>query len=122
MAETAKIVRRELTAEEKRKVEATRVWARLHEDEIRELAKVYREHPGSSVAQLSDVVELLKMERLRQSLSLAQLQERTGNESLDLSSLETDAAANPTISTLQRYANALGKRLYVVIDDLPEPT
>lgn len=119
MQRKAKHVRRELTADEKRRVQETRRWAQEHESEIRELAKIHRDHPSDSIASLTDTLALLKAERLRQQLSLSDIQARTGIERPNLSRLENEAEANPTIATLMRYAEALGKQLLVVLDDLP---
>ena len=71
------------------------------------------------MARLEDALALLKAERLRQELSLSDIQQRTGIERPNLSRLENEVEANPTIATLVRYAEALGKRLLIVLDDLP---
>ena len=119
MKREAKRIRRELTPQEREKVNASRHWAQEHEPEIRQLAKIYRDHPSDTPATLKDVVALLKAERIRQQLSLADVQERTGIERPNLSRLENEVEANPTIATVMRYAEALGKQLLVVMDDLP---
>ena len=60
---------------------------------------------------------MLKAERLRQGLSLSDVEARTGIERPNLSRLENEAKANPTVSTLTRYAEALGKKLLIVLAD-----
>jgi len=50
-------------------------------------------------------------------LSLAEVSERTGMERPNLSRLENEAESNPTIATLTRYAEALGKRLFIALAD-----
>jgi len=62
-------------------------------------------------------VTLLKVERERMGLSLADVSERTGIERPNLSRLENDAESNPTIATLIRYADALGKHLTIALAD-----
>lgn len=119
MPRKARHVRRELTPDEKLRVQETRRWAEDHEPEIRQLAKIQRDQPSGSIASLEDALALLKAERLRQQLSLSDIQERTGIERPNLSRLENEAEANPTIATLIRYAEALGKRFMIVLDDLP---
>ena len=119
MQPKAQHVRRELTPGEKKRVQETRRWAQGHETEIRQLAKIHRDHPSDSMARLEDALALLKAERLRQELSLSDVQQRTGIEQPNLSRLENEVEANPTIATLVRYAEALGKRLLIVLDDLP---
>jgi len=63
------------------------------------------------------VVAALKAERQRQGLSLADLKERTGIERSTLSRLENNEDANPTITTLSRYADAVRKQLLMVLAD-----
>jgi transcriptional regulator with XRE-family HTH domain len=67
---------------------------------------------------LSDVVSLLKSEREMQGLSLADIGKRTGLSKSALSRLENHTDVNPTISTLMRYAKALGKQLSVILTDV----
>ena len=45
------------------------------------------------------------------------MKERTGIERSTLSRLENDAAANPTVDTLVKYADAVGKKVLVVLAD-----
>ena len=63
------------------------------------------------------VMQLLHAERTRQGLSLADMQARTGIARSALSRLETDADANPTLTTITRYAEALGKDLQILLID-----
>lgn len=53
-------------------------------------------------------------------LSLTDLAARTGIDKAALSRLETGRQGNPTLETIFRYVNALGKRI-VVEDALPAP-
>jgi len=55
----------------------------------------------------------LKAAREAKGLSLADLTELTGMDRSALSKLETGRRANPTVETLVRYAEAVGKRLVV---------
>lgn len=119
MKREAKRVRRELTEAERERVEASRAWAVENQSDLLRLAQLYRDHPPESFSTLQDALALLKAERLRQHLSLSDIQERIGIERSNLSRLENEADANPTISTLSRYAEALGKRLFVVLENLP---
>jgi transcriptional regulator with XRE-family HTH domain len=61
-----------------------------------------------------------KQAREAQGLSLADIRDRTGLERSALSRLENETP-NVTIRTLERYAEALGKRLVIEIAD-SEPT
>jgi len=68
---------------------------------------------------LRQVLTALRAERERQGLSLADINERTGIDRAALSRLENNEDANPTMATLERYAEAVGKQLIVL---LSEPT
>ena len=67
-------------------------------------------------AELREAFRILKKERLAQGL-LADMQERTGMSRSAISRLENDESANPTIETLTRYAEALGKQLAITLAD-----
>ena len=56
-------------------------------------------------------------QREAKGLSLADLTELTGMDRSALSKLETGQRANPTVETLVRYAQAVGKRLVVSLAD-----
>jgi Helix-turn-helix. len=59
----------------------------------------------------------LKAAREAQSLSLADLSQLVGMDRSALSKLENGQRPNPTIETLVRYAQAVGKRLVVSLAD-----
>ena len=60
---------------------------------------------------LLDVLTALRRERERLGLSLTDVAERSGIERSAISKLETGKVMNPTVSTLQRYAEALHQRI-----------
>jgi len=60
---------------------------------------------------LHDLMSQLRKERERQGLTLAQLAKRTKIDQAALSRLETRNNANPTLDTVYRIADALGKRI-----------
>lgn len=101
-------VRRELTAEERKRlalarkeVEATKA-AILAEGRNRKKAwEAMRQDAQAAIANL-------KAERERRGLSLADIETSSGLKRSALSRLENDPTANPTMLTLQRYALALG--------------
>jgi hypothetical protein len=66
---------------------------------------------------LRQVLHALKLERERQGLSFADLNERTGIDLGSLTKLENDLDPNVPMSTLLRYAEAVGKVLTVHIED-----
>ena len=80
--------------------------------ELPELAARYRRRTAS-VVQINKLLGQLKAARRRQGLSLADLTELTGMDRSALSKLETGKRCNPTIDTLVRYADAVGKQVVV---------
>lgn len=70
---------------------------------------------------LHQAITLLKQERERQNVTLAELAERTGMDQAMLSRLETGRHDNPTINTLARIAVALGKEIHCALRDAPPP-
>ena len=72
---------------------------------------------------LQEVIQALKAERQAQGLSLADIDARTGIGRSNLCRLENAADANPTIDTLQRYADALNKHILITLSDAsPRPS
>ena len=63
----------------------------------------------------------LKAERERQGLSLSDVSERSGLDPAAISRLENGKQANPTIDTILRYADALGKELVWTFRSTPSP-
>ena len=85
-------------------------------DELPEL--VDRHHERMAAAeQLQDLLIQLREAREQKGLSLADLTEITGMDRSALSKLETGQRPNPTLETLARYADAVGKRLVVALAD-----
>ncbi len=66
---------------------------------------------------LHDVICQLKKERARQKMTLAQLSKRTKIDQAALSRLETRSHSNPTLDTVYRIADALGKRIRCELQD-----
>jgi ribosome-binding protein aMBF1 (putative translation factor) len=84
-------------------------------------ALVARHHERmATLDQLQELLRQLKAAREAKGLSLADLTELTGMDRSALSKLETGQRANPTVETLVRYAEAVGKRLLVSLADAPE--
>jgi DNA-binding Xre family transcriptional regulator len=63
------------------------------------------------ILELLTAVATIKAERLRLKLSLADIAERSGLDKAFLSRLENGKVLNPTLSTLWRYADAVGMRV-----------
>jgi len=113
----ARHVRRELTPAERARVAEGRRLVAAEEGEIRRKAREYKRDYDAGQAALEQALQLLKAERQQQGLSLADIEDRTGISRPNLSRLENEAEANPTVATLTRYANALGKKLLIVLAD-----
>ncbi|HKD35917.1 MAG TPA: helix-turn-helix transcriptional regulator [Pirellulales bacterium] len=71
----------------------------------------------ASLDQLQQLLVQLKSAREARGLSLADMTELTGMDRSAISKLETGQRANPTVETLVRYAEAVGKRLVVSLAD-----
>jgi DNA-binding Xre family transcriptional regulator len=104
---------RRLTAEEAAKYKTVR------EQVAQELPDLIARHHErmATLDQLQKLLVQLKAAREAKGLSLADLTELTGMDRSALSKLETGQRANPTVDTLVRYAEAVGKRLVVSLAD-----
>jgi len=71
----------------------------------------------AALDQLDTLLRQLKAAREQLGLSLADVTRLTGMDRTALSKLETGKRANPTVQTLIRYAEAVGKRLVVSLAD-----
>ena len=71
----------------------------------------------ADLEQLADLAKQLKAAREERGLSLSDMTELTGMDRSSLSKLETGQRSNPTVDTLVRYAQAVGKRLVVSLAD-----
>ncbi len=111
---------RKLTAEEAAK------YKKIREQVANELPELIERHYERMTAQeqLQDLLIALKTAREAKGLSLADVTERTGMDRSAMSKLETGQRPNPTMETLARYAEAVGKRLVISLADSlqAEPT
>jgi ribosome-binding protein aMBF1 (putative translation factor) len=73
--------------------------------------------PLGAYLSIRQAVFALKNAREAMGLSLADVAERTGIDKAALSRLETAQNMNPTVSTLCRYAHALGKRWKWILEE-----
>ncbi len=105
---------RRLTPEEAARYKAIR------EQVAEELPELIQRHQERMAAldQLQGLLGQLKAAREAKGLSLSDLTELTGMDPSALSKLETGQRANPTVETLVRYAEAVGKRLVVTLVDV----
>jgi DNA-binding phage protein len=75
--------------------------------------------PLGQYLQTQELLHALRQERERQRLTLAELAARTGYDPAVLSRLLSGRQANPTLATVGRLANALGKELIHSLRDVP---
>jgi DNA-binding XRE family transcriptional regulator len=106
---------RRLTPEEAAKYKSAR---QRVSKELPELVRRHHER-GAALDDVQLLVRQLKAAREAKGLSLADMTHRTGMNRSALSKLETGQRPNPTVETLVRYAEAVGKHLVVKLTDLP---
>jgi DNA-binding XRE family transcriptional regulator len=99
--------------------EEAATYRRVREQIAEELPDLIARHEARTTAleNLEALVEQLKAIREEKGLSLADMTRLTGMDPSALSKLETGQRPNPTIETLIRYAEAVGKRLVVSLVD-----
>jgi len=104
---------RRLTPEEAAK------YRQVREQVADELPELLARHQDRVAAydQFAELLRQLRKAREERGLSLAELTELTGMDRSALSKLETGQRPNPTLETLVRYAEAVGKRLVVSLAD-----
>jgi len=110
-----KRVHRAATDDERSRHEQIRRQIEGELPEIRRRAKQKLKDIETRSIDIRHIVAALKQERLRQDLSLAEIKRRTGIDRSALSRLENTENANPTLNTLARYADAVGKQLLFLL-------
>lgn len=117
MKRKTKRIRRELTPAEQDRLRRARKESEADRLQIEEMARRAKADHDAVLAEIRQAVEALRTERAAQGLSLAAVKDRTGFSRSSICRLENDLEANPTVSTLIRYAQALGKRLVISLED-----
>ncbi len=104
---------RQLTAEESAK------YKEIREQVAKELPDLISRHHQRLAAldKLGELLIQLKTAREERGLSLSDLTDLTGMDRSAISKLETGQRPNPTMETLVRYAEAVGKHLVVSLVD-----
>lgn len=95
-------------------------YRRVRRQVATELPALIKRHEQRIAAgeQLSELLEQLRAARQAQGLSLGQLTALTGMDRSALCKLESGRRPNPTVETLIRYAQAVGKLLEVSLKDV----
>ena len=81
------------------------------------IAKAQQARRKARRKQLAAVMQQLKAAREAKGLSLTDVDQQTGIDRSALSKLENGTNENPTIETLFRYAEVVGKRLDIQVLD-----
>lgn len=100
----AKRVFRQTTPQERKRIAKLRAKLDKELPEIKQRARQIR----AAYKVAADAISVLRSERERQGLSLADIRTKSGMTREVLCALENKAEPNPTIRTLARYADALG--------------
>lgn len=106
---------RKLTPEEAAKYRKIREEVELEKPEI--IAKAQQARNEARRQQLAAIMQELRAAREAKGLSLADIYQRTGIDRSAISKLENVTNENPTIDTLLRYAEVVGKRLQIQVLD-----
>ena len=117
MKREVKRITRPLSEQDRAKYQRLREQLELEKPEILKLARKLKRQQDAANAELREACQLLKVERERQGLSLTDIEQRTGITRSALSRLENGLSNNPTVATLNRYAEALGKQLVISLAD-----
>lgn len=115
-----KRIYRQATVEEQERHKRIREQIQEELPDIKQRAKQKLAEAMQRGIAIQHTMAVLKSERVKKGLSLSDMKERTGIERSTLSRLENNAEANPTINTLTRYADAVGKKVFVVLADTDE--
>jgi DNA-binding XRE family transcriptional regulator len=104
---------RRLTTEEAAK------YRKIREQIAEELPELVARHHErmASFDQFAELLKQLRAAREKQGLSLSDLTNLTGMDRSALSKLETGQRPNPTLETLVRYAEAVGKHIVISLTD-----
>ena len=109
----AKRIYRELTAEEQQRWNRANAEVESEKEDILAKARRIKAARNRVNVAVREAIKTLKLERQAQGLSLSDVEKRTGIGRAALSRLENETELNPTVVTLTRYAEALGKEVVV---------
>ena len=109
----AKRIYRELTPEEQQRWNRANAEVESEKEEILAKARRIKTARNRVNVAVREAMKALKLERQAQGLSLSDVEKKTGIGRAALSRLENETELNPTVVTLTRYAEALGKEVVV---------
>lgn len=104
--------KRKLTEEEKVRMQRVRKQVEAEKDDIvRRAREVFAEHEQAVAQTIGD----LKRARQAQGLTLQEVAERMGTDRSNVHRLE-QCYGNPTVATIARYAQAVGRRVVITLE------
>lgn len=106
---------RKLTPEESVKYQQIREEVEMEKPQL--IAKAQRARRDARRRQLTAIMEELKAAREAKGFSLSDIYQKTGIDRSALSKLENVTNENPTVDTLLRYAEVVGKRVQIEVLD-----
>jgi predicted transcriptional regulator len=109
----AKRIHRNLTPKEMLRWDQAKKEAESQKEVILAQGRRVKAARGKVNLAVREAMKALKRERQAQGLSLSDVEKRTGIGRAALSRLENETDLNPTVVTLTRYAEALGKEVVV---------
>jgi DNA-binding XRE family transcriptional regulator len=109
-------INKKLTEEERQRHRHIRAQIESEQEELIARGKRVRARHDT----LRQAVATLKAARESLGLTLTDIKAHTGIEKSNLSRLENDPNPNPTIDTLCRYADAVGKEILIALVDKTE--
>ena len=108
---TARTVNKKLTPEER--LRHQRIRQQVEGEKAALMARGRR--AKAKHTRLQEALAELKVTRQKMGLSLTEIGARTGIEKSNLSRLENAPHPNPTMDTLTRYADAVGKEIVITL-------
>ena len=116
------MAKRERTPEQRAKDRDTRAYFQAKKPTLDELVASGEYHAPVKQGDYLTVMQFMaRFKSLREQLhlSLSDIECRSGIDRAQISRFETGVADNPTISTLERLARSVGKRLKIELEDCP---
>ena len=108
----------ELTAEQRKAMKRVETEVEAEKEEIIRKARQAFAQQKAFETELAKTASMLAAARKQRDMSLSTLAESTGMTRQALSRIERGENRNPTISTLQRIATALGKQVVIKLQDV----
>ena len=112
---TGQRIYRSATPEEKARHQQIREQIQAELPDLQQRAKQKLAAAMPQGVDIQQTIALLKAERLKKGLTLSALNESTGIDLATLVQFEESVDVDPTIAILTRYADAVGKKIYLLL-------